>query len=236
MKHVEQNTGTFYVLGTPIGNLEDITLRAIRILKGADLILCEDTRVTRKLLDKYEIKNSTMAYPSDDRARDINSPFIEKITARLEAGENLVLVSDAGTPAISDPGNLLVKVIREKGFKVESIPGPSALISAISISGFPANNFLFFGFVPNKKGRQTFFKKVADSEVPVFFYESKHRILKTLEALKENLANGTKVFVGRELTKIYDESLVGNPVEILNYFSETEEKQKGEFVVGVFPR
>lgn len=235
MEKNNQNSGIFYVLGTPIGNLEDITLRAIRILKEADLILCEDTRVTRKLLDKYEIKNNLLAYPSDDFAKNKDSVFIKKIINDLRDDKKIVLVSDAGTPGISDPGNLLVRVLREEGdLKIENIPGASALVSAISISGFPASNFTFLGFVPNKKGRQTFFKKLCDYQIPVFFYESRHRIIKTLQALKDYLPNTAKVFVGRELTKIYDESLVNTPTETFNYFVNAPEKQKGEFVIGIF--
>ncbi len=173
--------GSLKIVATPIGNLGDITLRAVETLKGVDLILCEDTRVTKRLLEKYGIRTSTLAYHQHSK--------IEKILRILEEGKNLALVSDAGTPAISDPGAALVARIRSEypQIKIESIPGPNAAIAALSISGFPSDQFLFLGFLPHKKGRETLFKEIKASKRTVVFYESPHRILKTLEFLANNL-------------------------------------------------
>ncbi len=227
--------GILQIVATPIGNLEDITLRALRSLREADLILCEDTRVTMKLLQKYEIKNQLLAFPSDDRVRTDESPIFKKILNALEDGATVAMVTDAGTPGISDPGNKLVHLIRKlKKFKIEAIPGPSALVSAVSISGFSFSEFNFLGFPPNKKGRQTFFAKLKDFKCPVFFYESRFRILKTLQSLVDNLPSESEVFVGRELTKFYEESFLGSPAEVLEYFSAEPKRTKGEFVIGIF--
>ncbi len=228
----------FYVVATPIGNLEDITLRALRILKEVDLILCEDTRVTSRLLVKYEIGTATISYPSDS-LRAGHSPAksskIDKILDMIESGKTLALVSDAGTPTISDPGSLLVSKIRESfpDIKIISIPGPSAVVSALAASGLPASDFLFLGFLPHKKGRETLFKEIATSKRTVVFYESSHRILKTLEALGRHLSTERQVVIARELTKIYEEVISGTPSEVLNYFEQNTEKVKGEFVVMV---
>ncbi len=241
----------FYVVATPIGNMEDITLRALRILGEVDLILCEDTRMTQKILNKYEIKKPTMSYHAQSKLSKT-----EKIFEMLEEGKNLALVSDAGTPGISDPGALLVSQIREryqsnqnfsrftlkgsdtvKNFdmtdievEVIPIPGASAVISALSACGLPIHEFTFLGFLPHKKGRETLFKEIANSERTMAFYESSHRILKTLEALVKFVPN-KKVCVAREITKIYEEFKNGSPVELLEYFTKNTVKQKGEFVV-----
>lgn len=219
----------FYVIGTPIGNLEDITLRAIRILGESDIILCEDTRVTKKLLDKYGISKPTLSYHSQSKLSKL-----EKIFDLLKEGKTLSLVSDAGTPAISDPGSLLVSKIRENfpEVKIVAIPGPSALTSTLSISGLPASEFVFLGFLPHKKGRETLFKEIADSDRTVAFYESPHRILKTIASLKQYVPERT-VVIGRELTKIYEEIIKGKPTEIEEYFAKNKEKVRGEFVVMV---
>ena len=224
-----KNNEKLYIVATPIGNLEDITLRAIRVLKEVDLILCEDTRVTRKLLDRYEIKTPTMSYHSQSKLSKA-----EKILNLLKEGKNLALVSDAGTPTISDPGVLLVSQIKEKfggNISIIPIPGPSALITALSASGVSASEFLFLGFLPHKKGRETLFKEIAGSKRTVVFYESPHRILKTLVSLKKHLNPDRKVVIGRELTKIFEEIISGTPEELLNYFKQNSEKVKGEFVV-----
>jgi 16S rRNA (cytidine1402-2'-O)-methyltransferase len=219
----------FYVVGTPIGNLEDITYRAIRILGEADLILCEDTRVTKNLLTKYGITTSTFSYPSDNQATDTK---FEKIIAMIEEGKTLALVSDAGTPAISDPGSVLVEKIRAAFTDIEviSIPGPSALTSAISISGLPIAEFTFLGFLPHKKGRETLFKEIAESERASVFYESPHRIIKSLESL-EKFAPNKKITIARELTKVFEQIVVGTPTELLKYFADNPDKVRGEFVV-----
>jgi 16S rRNA (cytidine1402-2'-O)-methyltransferase len=220
-----------YVVATPIGNLEDITLRALRVLKEVDLILCEDTRVTKRLLERYEIVAPTMSYHAQSKLSKV-----EKIISLLEEGKNLAMVSDAGTPTISDPGCMLVAQIREKfGDEVAiiPIPGPSAVLSALSVSGFPTSEFLFLGFLPHKKGRETLFKEIAAAKRTVVFYESPHRILKALESLKTYLGEKRKILVARELTKIYEENIIGTPEEVLAYFTLHPDKVRGEFVVVV---
>lgn len=175
-----------YIVATPIGNLEDISMRALRILGEVDFVLCEDTRVSRNLLNHYKIATPTISYHQHS---DTNK--IGKILELLDQGKNLALVTDAGTPGISDPGGLLVSAVLERfgdDVKVESVPGPSAVTAALSISGIPADKFIFLGFPPHKKGRQTFIKKIVESEYPCVVYESKHRIVKFLQELKE-LAN-----------------------------------------------
>lgn len=219
----------FYVVATPIGNLEDITLRAIRVLKEVDLVLCEDTRVTKKLLDKYEIKTPTMSYHSQSKLAKI-----DKILDLIEEEKTLALVSDAGTPCISDPGSLLVSKIKEKfgdDLQIIPIPGPSAVITALSGAGVPSSDFLFLGFLPHKKGRETLFKEIAESKRTVVFYESPHRILKTLESLKQHLGDEHKIILARELTKIYEQIISGTGEELLKYFEQNSDKIKGEFVV-----
>jgi 16S rRNA (cytidine1402-2'-O)-methyltransferase len=217
----------FYVVATPIGNLEDITYRAVRILSEVDLILCEDTRVTLNLLNKYNIKNSTMSYHSQSKIGKI-----DKILELISEGKTLALVSDAGTPTISDPGSILVSKIREAFPDIEiiAIPGASALISALSISGLPASEFTFLGFLPHKKGRETLFKEIAVMERTVVFYESPHRIMKTLDSLKKYVGE-RKVVVARELSKIYEQIVSGSAVEVEKYFLENTDKIRGEFVV-----
>jgi 16S rRNA (cytidine1402-2'-O)-methyltransferase len=225
----------FYIVATPIGNMGDITLRAIETLKSVDLILCEDTRVTKRLLDKYEIKKPTMSYPSDDvvgkNYRQSNK--LVKIFELLEEGKNLALVSDAGTPTISDPGAVLISKIKEKfGDEVQviPIPGATALIAGLSVSGLPTHEFTFLGFLPHKKGRETLFKEIAEAKRTMVFYESPHRILKTLESL-DKFCPHKKVCIARELTKIYEEFKTGMPKELLEYFTKNPEKQRGEFTI-----
>jgi 16S rRNA (cytidine1402-2'-O)-methyltransferase len=226
----------FYVVATPIGNLGDITLRAIETLKSVDLILCEDTRETKKLLDKYNISKPTMSYHAQSKLAKT-----EKIFELLKEGKNLALVSDAGTPGISDPGALLVSQIKEHFLppipgegrgevSVIPIPGVTALITALSASGLPIHEFTFLGFLPHKKGRETLFKEIRDAKRTFAFYESPHRILKTLESLVK-FCPEKKVCVARELTKIYEEFKTGTPTEILEYFQNNKEKQRGEFTV-----
>ena len=217
----------FYVVATPIGNMGDITFRAVETLKAVDLILCEDTRTTGKLLAKYEIKNSTMSYHAQSKFAKV-----DKIFDFLKEGKNLALVSDAGTPGISDPGAMLVSKIKEELPEIEviPIPGASAVITALSASGLPTHEFTFLGFLPHKKGRETLFKEIAESERTIVFYESPHRILKTLEALIKFCPN-KKVCIARELTKIYEEFKTGTPEEILSYLKKNPVKQKGEFTV-----
>lgn len=216
-----------YVVATPIGNLEDITLRAIRILNEVDFILCEDTRVTKKLLSHFDIKTSTISYHANSKITKL-----EKILELLEEGKNLALVSDAGTPAISDPGVQLVSEIREKlpDTKIVSVPGASALTAAISVAGVPSARFSFLGFLPHKKGRETLFTEIAATEETIIFYESPHRIIKTLESLAQHCPD-KKITIARELTKIYETVTSGKPAEILQYYDENKEEIRGEFVV-----
>ena len=231
----------FYVVATPIGNMGDITLRALETLKNVDLILCEDTRQTKKLLDKYNINTATMSYPSDDVVgkNSRQSSKLEKIFELLEEGKDLALVSDAGTPGISDPGALLVSKIKEHfdsarqdlaEIDVIPIPGASAVIAALSASGLPTHEFTFLGFLPHKKGRETLFKEIRDAKRTFVFYESPHRILKTLESLQKFCPH-KKVCVAREITKIYEEFKTGLPAELLEYLTKNPIKQKGEFTV-----
>ena len=217
-----------YIVATPIGNLEDITLRALRVLKEVDLILCEDTRETRKLLDKYGIKTPTLSYHARSKLSKL-----EKIFELLAEGKNLALVSDAGTPGISDPGTVLVSKVTARlnlAVKIIPIPGATALIAALSASGLPTHEFTFLGFLPHKKGRETLFKEIASAKRTMVFYESPHRILKTLESLIK-FCPDKKVCLARELTKIYEEFKTGSPAELLEYLKQNPEKQRGEFVV-----
>ncbi len=246
---------TLSVIATPIGNLEDITLRALETLKKSDLVLCEDTRVTKKLFSRHSIASRTLSYHAHSKLSRT-----EEVIQLLKEGKNIALVSDAGTPGISDPGSELVRHIRESlmteiaagTIKIEAIPGPSALTAALSIAGVPCADFIFLGFLPHKKGRQTLFKEIADSERTVVFYESPHRIMKTLEVLGkeegEKLREGIpdlgavgqrqsgntftkRVTVCRELTKIFEEVVSGTPKEVLDYFNSHPDKVRGEFVV-----
>jgi len=190
------------IIATPIGNLEDITLRAINVLSNADLILAEDTRVTRVLLDRYNIKKDVLSYHQHSGFKKI-----DHILELLKSGKNLALVTDAGTPGISDPGGYLIsealKAIPD--LKIVPIPGPNAAIAALSISGFPADEFVFLGFPPHKKGRQTFFKRISEIESTIVFYESKHRILKTLEQLSSVSKIGDReLVIAREITKQFE--------------------------------
>ncbi len=217
----------FYIVATPIGNMGDITFRAIETLKSVDLILCEDTRETKKILDKYSINKPMMSYHAQSKLAKTN-----KIFELLEEGKDLALVSDAGTPGISDPGAMLVSKIKEElpSVQVIPIPGLTALITALSSSGVPTHEFTFLGFLPHKKGRETLFKEIALSKRTMAFYESPHRILKTLESLVKFCPN-KKVCVARELTKIYEEFKTGTPAEVLEYFTQNPDKQRGEFTV-----
>ena len=221
----------FYVVATPIGNLGDITFRAVETLKNVDLILCEDTRTTKNLLNKYAINKPTMSYHAQSKLAKT-----DKIFELLKEGKDLALVSDAGTPTISDPGAMLISKIKEElGDEVQviPIPGVSAVITALSAAGFPTHEFTFLGFLPHKKGRETLFKEIAGAERTVVFYESPHRILKTLESLDKFCPN-KKVCIARELTKIYEEFKTGSATELLEYLTKNPIKQKGEFTVLVF--
>lgn len=218
-----------YIVATPIGNLEDVTYRAVRILGEVDMVLCEDTRVTKRLLDHYEIQTPTLSYHAQSGVAKV-----EKIFDLLDQGKDLALVSDAGTPTISDPGVQLIQQLKERyqdSVSIVPIPGPSASLAALSISGFPTAPHIFLGFLPHKKGRKTLFERIASSKETCIFYESPHRILKTLESLADVLPESRNILVARELTKLYEETLQGSPKEVLEYFKNNPDKIKGEFVV-----
>ena len=216
-----------YIVATPIGNLGDITFRAIETLKSVDVILCEDTRETKKILNKYSINTPTLSYHTHSKLAKT-----DKIFELLKESKDLALVSDAGTPGISDPGAMLISKLKEEMPEVEiiPIPGATALIAALSASGLPTHEFTFLGFLPHKKGRETLFKEIAASERTMVFYESPHRILKTLESLVK-FCPDKKVCIARELTKIYEEIKTGMPAELLEYLKQNPIKQKGEFTV-----
>jgi len=218
-----------YIVSTPIGNLEDVTLRALRVLKEVALILCEDTRVTKRLLKKYNIDTPTLSYHAQSGVAKV-----EKIFKFLEDGRDLALVSDAGTPTISDPGVLLLQQIRERfGDRVDiiPIPGASALTTALSASGISSAQFTFLGFLPHKKGRETLFQEIGESKRTIVFYESPHRIEKTLNSLLKVLSDGRQVVVARELTKIHEEFVHGDIKKVREHFKNKPETVRGEFVV-----
>ncbi len=226
------------VVSTPIGNLEDITLRALSTLRAASLVLCEDTRTTKVLLSKHGIHVPTRSYHAHSALSRI-----DEVIAALREGKDIALVSDAGTPGISDPGSELVKSVRKelkaeidsRSVTIEAIPGPSALTAALSIAGVPCADFVFLGFLPHKKGRETLFKEIRASERTVVFYESPHRISKSLAALakKEGEAgsDGMTVTICREMTKIFEEVVQGTPEEVEAFFISHPDKVRGEFVV-----
>ena len=221
--------GILYIIATPIGNLEDITLRALRVLKEVDAVLCEDTRVTSKLLAKYEIKKPLISFHHHTK-----NDKSEKILDEILEGKDLALVTDAGTPGVSDPGNILVEMAVESGIQVVPIPGASALSALVSVAGIDMQKFVFLGFPPHKKGRETFFKEVAVSKYPVMYYESPHRVLKNLELLQSlcpEPSPGKRVILGREISKLFEEIVRGDVSEILEYFKNNPGKVKGEFVI-----
>ncbi len=224
-----------YIVATPIGNLEDITKRALRILTEVNLILCEDTRTTKKLLEHYQIKTPTLSYHQHSKLQKI-----DYIINLLRLEKNLALVSDAGTPGISDPGNKLIEEITEslnEEVKIIPVPGPSAVSAAASISGFPVDKFIFMGFPPAKRKRKKFFEEIirqlANLKYPVIFYESPHRILKTLNELKI-LNQNLRMVVARELTKKFETIYRGNIGKVIGEIEK--DKIKGEFVVIVNKR
>jgi len=221
---MKNNNGILYVVATPIGNLDDITLRGLETLKSVDYILCEDTRKTKVLLDHYKIEKKLISY--HQHSKITKADYIVQL---LLEGNNLALVSDAGTPSISDPGRKLIEVVEKIAhIQIVPIPGPSAIVAALSISGLNADKFIFLGFLPTKKGRNKIFEEIKESEKTVVFYESVYRIIKTLNSL--DIAE-RKVVVCRELTKMFEETIKGTKEEVLNYFENNQDKIKGEFVV-----
>jgi 16S rRNA (cytidine1402-2'-O)-methyltransferase len=223
------NTGTLYVVSTPIGNLEDITLRALRVLKEVDYIVAEDTRVTKKLLSHYGIHTATKRFDAHKERGGV-----EMIVNDIEEGKSVALVSDAGTPAISDPGIRLVQAARTAQVPVVSVPGASSLVAALSIAGLPTDNVLFLGFIPHKKGRKTFLTTALGHDGTAVFFESTHRIETCLQELSE-LSPQYTVVLARKLTKMHEEVLVGTAEELLAIFSQNPVKKKGEFVVLLSP-
>ena len=213
-----------YLIPTPIGNLEDITLRALRLLKEMDMVLAEDTRTTRKLFTHYEISTPLAPFHMHNEHKVVNK-WIE----RLKSGEKIALVSDAGTPAISDPGFLLVRECVKNDIEVDCLPGATAFVPALVNSGLPSEKFIFEGFLPSKKGRQTRLKILAEEERTMIFYESPHRIVKTLSQFMEYFGDERIVSVSREISKMFEETKRGSMKYVKEYFEE--KKPKGEFVI-----
>jgi len=229
--------GTLSVVATPIGNLGDMTLRGLEALRACDAIACEDTRVTAKLLARYDIQKPLLVYHAQS-----GKLATTRVLSLLGEGKHIALVTDAGTPGISDPGSALVAEVRERldGFvRIESIPGPSALTAGLSIAGVPTNEFTFLGFLPHKKGRQTLMKEIADMSRTAVFYESPHRLEKALAELETALsavdAPNRKITVMRELTKLYESVVSGTASELMAYFKEHQSEVRGEFVIIVSP-
>ena len=220
----KQNSTSVYIVPTPIGNLEDITLRALRVLQEVDLILCEDTRKTGILLKHFEISKPLKSYHNFNEHKILSS-----LIDRLKNGETMALVSDAGTPGISDPGFLLIREVIRESIPMECLPGATALIPALLKSGLPADRFIFEGFLPHKKGRKTRLEALSLEERSIIMYESPHRLVKTLEQLITHLGAERSVSVSRELTKIYEETINGSLEEVRNYFKE--KTIKGEIVI-----
>ncbi len=220
-----QETAALFLVPTPIGNLEDITLRALRILKEVDVILAEDTRTSGRLLKHFDIRTTMHSYHAFNEHR-----AVEGLVKRL-ANERMALISDAGTPAISDPGFLLVRECLKQEIEVECLPGPTALIPALVNSGLPTDRFVFEGFLPHKKGRQTQLKQLAEETRTIVLYESPHRLVKSLQQLGEYLGTERLAAVSRELTKLHEETQRGTLFELANYFATST--VKGEIVIVV---
>lgn len=216
--------GKLFIVPTPVGNLEDMTFRAIKVLKEADLILAEDTRTSSTLLKHYEIKNQLISHHKFNEHQTVNG-----IVSRILGGQNIALISDAGTPAISDPGFLLVRECTRNNITVECLPGATAFVPALVDSGLPCDRFCFEGFLPQKKGRMTRLKELAEEQRTMIFYESPFRIVKTLEQFAEYYGSERKCSVTREISKIYEETVRGTLEEVIQHFKEKE--PKGEFVI-----
>ena len=227
MKPIKSNTGgKLYLVPTPIGNLEDITLRAIRVLGEVDFVLAEDTRTSSKLLKHLGVSKPSYSYHIHNEHHTV-----ERLIDQLNTGAKIALISDAGTPAISDPGFLLVRAGIENGIEIDCLPGPTALIPALVNSGFPCDRFVFEGFLPHKKGRQTRLKELMLETRTMVFYESPHRLLKTLVQMAEFFGEEREASVSRELTKIHEETIRGSFLELVAHFTDTP--PKGEIVLVV---
>lgn len=212
-----------YIVATPIGNLEDITYRAVETLKSVDKIYCEDTRRTKILCQKYDIETGLESFHQHSEGK------IARIIEQLESGADIAYVSDAGTPAIQDPGGKLVEQVRQSGIKIVPVPGPSAVTALLSVAGISADKFCFAGYVPTKKGRQTFIKEILNSSVPAVFFETAPRFIKLLDQLEELGGSGRTLIVGRELTKQFEEIIAGRVNELRDI------RLQGEFVVVILP-
>lgn len=223
-------TSKLYIVATPIGNLADITFRAIDVLKSVDQILAEDTRDSAVLLNHYGIHKPLLSlHEHNEQSR------VDQIIALLDQGQSLALISDAGTPLISDPGARLVKILKQKGYEIIPIPGPSALIAALSASGLPTEQFQFLGFIPVKAAeKKTCFENLRFSNLTSIFYESKHRLLDTLKILSEILPD-REISLAKELTKQFEQIQLGSPKEILAWLEQDPQRQKGEFVLLISP-
>jgi len=221
---LESDSSKLYIVPTPIGNLEDITLRAISVLKQVDVILAEDTRTSGKLLKHYDIDTPMLSHHMHNEHK-----MVDRIADRILDGENFALISDAGTPAISDPGFLLTRACIEKQVEIECLPGATAFVPALVNSGFPNDRFVFEGFLPVKKGRQTRLLLLAKETRTMIFYESPHKLVRTLESFEKYFGQTREVSVSRELTKLYEETIRGNVKEVKDHF--TKHPPKGEIVI-----
>ena len=224
MSQSDSTFGKLYLVPTPIGNLEDITLRAIRILKEVDIVLAEDTRTSGNLLKHLDVKTKLQAFHAHNEHRALQGTI-----QLLQQGKNLALISDAGTPGISDPGFLLVRECHVHNIPVECLPGPTAFVPAIVKSGLPSDKFVFEGFLPHKKGRKTRIEKLMDEDRTIIFYESPYRLVKTLEQLKEAFGAERQASVSRELTKMFEETRNGTLAELAAHY--TKHTPKGEIVL-----
>lgn len=220
------NMGKLYIVPTPIGNLDDITLRAIKVLKEVDLILAEDTRTSGKLLKHFEIGTQMQSHHMHNEHK-----MVDRIVERLKSGETIALISDAGTPAISDPGFLLTRACIQNNIVVDCLPGATAFVPALVNSGLPNDKFVFEGFLPIKKGRQTRLELLGEETRTMIFYESPHKLIKTLTQFAEYFGKDRQISVSRELTKMYEETVRGTITEMIEYF--TIKPPKGEFVIVV---
>jgi len=216
--------GKLFIVPTPIGNLEDMTFRAIRVLKEVDFILAEDTRTSGKLLKHFEVSTQMHSHHMHNEHKTL-----EMIVNRLKQGENAALISDAGTPAISDPGFLLTRACVEEGLEVDCLPGATAFVPALVNSGLPNDKFVFEGFLPVKKGRQTRLQLLAEETRTMIFYESPHKLLKTLQHFKEYFGGGRQISVSREISKLHEETQRGEVQKVLEYY--TQKPPKGEIVI-----
>ena len=218
--------GILHVVPTPIGNLEDITYRAVKVLKDVDFILAEDTRTSGFLLKHYDIETKMISHHKFNEHKSS-----QQIVERIEAGANVALISDAGTPAISDPGFLIVRACVEAGIRIECLPGATAFVPALVMSGLPNDRFCFEGFLPPKKGRQTRLKELADEQRTMVFYESPYRVLKTLTQFAEYFGEDRLATTSREISKIYEDTKRGTLSQLIEHFTETD--PRGEFVIVV---